>query len=260
MRDILLAAPNPVERGQTQQFFRRWYIGELNHWQSFKRDAFHFYNSKEVQNGLADSSNVPQDYRKDSHSEASSKPAPVKFSSELDFYGYFHRQVFGPCETIARSILKPDGGIRGHILAFSSEDSGVNNLEPDTVTLDQFLYNMEVQKETRLAGYVDPLEARVSPIQQALNDASSKKVGSLRYMLGQSLCNLAAVTDTNDCTLQGQTAYFMLLKGLRYGFFSCYDETIFLRINLVSSNDRPEFNFPQISYSSVISADAQLGT
>jgi hypothetical protein len=50
----------------------------------------------------------------------------------------------------------------------------------------------------------------------------------------------------------------MLFKGLPYGFFSCYNETIFLRVDLVPSSDRPEVKFPKICYSSVIDSDAKL--
>ena len=44
----------------------------------------------------------------------------------------------------------------------------------------------------------------------------------------------------------------MLIGGLRYGFLSCYDETLFLRVEIESSTNDSTQKFPRLFYSNVI--------
>ncbi|KAF2662634.1 hypothetical protein K491DRAFT_709978 [Lophiostoma macrostomum CBS 122681] len=246
MHEILLAAPDPVERGQSDQqvhlggFLHRWYIGELEHWKSFQHDVFELYHSEGIQNALATRESVSLESRKDSHTEPCFKASPVKPHTKVGFYTQFLHQVLGPCKTIARLLLDPDLDPKAHNLTSLSKDLQVDISDPriNANELSHLIYTMEVHGETRLAGYLDALGARVNPIQQIIDDPLSQRIGSLRYILGNIV-------------------YSMVTKGLRYAFFSCYDETIFLRIDIVQSSDRPEY-FPRICYSSFIDSDAEL--
>ena len=88
--------------------------------------------------------------------------------------------------------------------------------------------------EARLIGHVDSLGGRTNAISMALENPDSTDWGGLKSILGRDLAVSSFYLEAIDVGI-GEIAWYMFLGRNKYGFLTCYDETIFLQMEKKST-------------------------
>ncbi|KAF2796527.1 hypothetical protein K505DRAFT_401094 [Melanomma pulvis-pyrius CBS 109.77] len=241
----------PLERGQTDgnvpehvnKDSNRWFLGELEAWHTFECEVIDFFHSEMLQDAFDRCNSSPAEPAIPATMTKEKGKHLIEADSQSLALSFFYN-VLGLVESFARTLTKEEEGQRNKtpsslLKVFQIEDwksrTHVETLNP-YYTMQVELNNEKRTQdfyEAQLVGHMDLLGGEADVMKAALGNPTSKKWGGLRSILGE-------------------IAYYMLLTGLQYSFLSCYDETIFLKMDIEASTDYPAQKFPRLSYSNVV--------